>query len=262
MTADRSEGNGEHPRVEVSLLGAFRVLRDGHDVTPSGLSGQLLRLVALRAVPVHVDDCAEELWPRAPMDRGRRRMRNVLARLRDACGDVLERRGECLLLARHVQVDLHVVADAAERALAGLREGRPGAAAAARAALGVAHLELLPEDRYAPWAAEARGRHERRVVALLDRLADAAASAGDGREAVRLLLEAIDLEPYDEDRYARAAILLAGDGRRGLAANLLDVATMMLDDLGVAPSGALRRLRSSLAEPAEIHLDEGVPRRA
>ena len=233
--------------VDVELLGTFRVRVAGREVTPPGLAGQLLRLVALRGEPVHLDDCVDVLWPTVSGPRGRRRLRNVLTRLRDACGDVLERRGDCLLLAPDVRVDLHAFDIEADAATAALRDGCADGSLRARVALGLARHELLPEDRYAGWAADARGRHHRRMLELLDRLADAAAAAGDGREAVRVLLEAIDIEPYDEDRYVRAAVLLADDGRRGLAAHLLDVAQLMLDDLDVVPSPAVGRLRAELS---------------
>lgn len=245
----RSDVVHAHPTAEVGLIGAFRVVRDGREVTPAGMPGQLLRLVAMRAEPVHLDDVADALWPEAAPDHGRRRIRNVLARLRDACGEVVERRGDCLLLAPGVRVDLDAFTEAADDAIAGLRDGVGDAARAARAALAMVRQELLPEDRYALWAADVRGRHHRRVLELLDRLAQAAVADGDRREAVRLLLEAIDLEPYDEERYVRAARLMAADGRRGLAAHLLDIATMMLDDLGVVPSPSLRRLQELVADP-------------
>ncbi len=257
VVADRS---GAPPTVEIHLLGAFRVLRDGHEVTPTGLPGQLLRLVSLRGEPVHTDDLADALWPAATSDHGRRRIRNVLTRLREACGDVVERRGECLLLAPGVRVDLDAFEELADRAIAGLRDGVVGSARSAREALAMARAELLPEDRYAGWAADGRGRHARRVLELLDRLADTAAAAGDGREAVRLLLEAIDLEPYDEDRYVRAAVLLAADDRRGLAAHLLDLAGLMLDDLGVMPAASVHRLQRSLARPEVVDLDRDALR--
>ena len=248
MEQDAGTGPSAAPAgVEVALFGTFSVRVAGREVTPPGLAGQLLRLVALRGEPVHLDDCADVLWPATSAPRGRRRLRNVLTRLRDACGDVLERRGDCLLLAPEVRVDLQAFEAAADAAIVALRDGCPEGPSRARAALALARHDLLPEDRYAGWVAEARGRHHRRVLELLDRLADAVAAAGDGREAVRVLLEAIDLEPYDEDRYVRAAVLLAADGRRGLAAHLLDVAQLMLDDLDVAPSLAVVRLRTALS---------------
>ena len=258
--ADDAERSSAPAGVEIHLLGAFRVVRDGREVTPAGLAGQLLRLVASRGNPVHVDDLADALWPSGTALHGRRRLRNVLSRLRDAAGEVVERREDCVLLARDVRVDLHAFADDAERALAALREGHPGAARQARRVLARARHELLPEDRYATWAADGRARHHRRVLALLDRLADHVAASGDGREAARLLLEAIDLEPYDEDRYLRVATLLVADGRRGLAATLLDAARHMLEDLDVPPTPELQDLQAELRRPTEISLPDAAPR--
>ncbi len=258
--ADDAERSSAPAGVEIHLLGAFRVVRDGREVTPAGLAGQLLRLVASRGNPVHVDDLADALWPSGTALHGRRRLRNVLSRLRDAAGEVVERREDCVLLARDVRVDLHAFADDAERAIAALRDGHPGAARQARLVLARARHELLPEDRYATWAADGRARHHRRVLALLDRLADHVAASGDGREAARLLLEAIDLEPYDEDRYLRAATLLVADGRRGLAATLLDAARHMLEDLDVPPTPELQDLQAELRRPAEISLPDAGPR--
>lgn len=239
--------------VRIRLFGCFAVQRDGHDVTPGGLAGTLLRLMALRGGPVHVDTVVEALWPESAPGQGRTRLRNVLARLRDAAGDVVVRQGDCLHLADAVEVDLHRFTRLATRALQGL--GAPGGmvrAAAlhrAREALELARDELLPADAYAAWAAAARLRQHRCQLALLDAFAGALADDGAVPGAVDALFEAIDVDPYDERRYVRAARLLAASGRRGAADDVLALARCMLDDLGLPPSTDVLALERELRAP-------------
>ena len=109
-------------------------------------------------------------------------------------------------------------------------------AGAARAALARYGGELLPDDRYEPWAAEPRERLARRYLAVLDRLVDEAEDAGEVDEALRLLERAIAADRLDESRYLRSARLLLAQGRRGRALDVLRTAAAALRELDLQPS--------------------------
>ncbi|MFP5254481.1 MAG: hypothetical protein ACLGI8_01355 [Acidimicrobiia bacterium] len=162
------------PHREVRLLGGLAVVVDG-DVRPlpAGAASTAVAVVALRRA-VHVEELAEVLWPGTGADIARRRLRNVLARVRQAVGPILERRGDRVVVAEGVRVDHHELEVSARRALA----APPGAARARLLAeLVCAHQgPLLPEAAYDEWAHAPRRRAEVRYEELVRALAEERAS--------------------------------------------------------------------------------------
>jgi DNA-binding SARP family transcriptional activator len=234
--------------LAVSVLGAFRVVADGREVAvPAGRPATLVKVCALAAGPVHAEAAIEALWPGSDTATGRGRLRNLLNRLRTACGPLIERDEETLRLARGVEVDAAAFERAAVEALAAAEAERGGLA---RTALSRYTGDLLPADRYAPWAAEPRERLRQRYLELLDTLAADARERGDLDEAVRLLERGIAAEPLDEARHLAAAELLLRQGRRGAAGVLVDRAAAVRDELGLVASPRLERLRAATGRTA------------
>lgn len=231
--------------VCVRLFGGVRVERDDEQVAPPpGAPSALLRMVAACGA-VHLEELSEALWPESPAGAGRARLRNVLSRLRAGCGDVVVRVGESLAVAENVVVDLAVFEAHARRALA-LPAGDPERSRAAKAALACYDGELLPEDVYREWAVEPRERARGYRLALLDAVAEDAASAGDVNGAIRRWEEATRLEPYDEVRYVAMARLLVQHARWGAAHGVLERADAALAALGLPASPALQEVRRVL----------------
>lgn len=221
--------------AQIRMLGAFHVLRDdGSRAEAPATRGDVLKYVAVRR-HAHVEEITEVVWPGLDSSTGRRRLRNVLTRLRAACGDIVERQEDALVLVPDVAVDVHRFEDAAVEALRlGPREAH--AVELAASAVALYRGDLLPGDRFADWTSAPRERLRRRFVGLLDLLAVAAFNRGDPDEALLLLEQGIELEHYDEERYLRAAAMLLAAQRRGAAAVMLRRARAMLDELGVTPS--------------------------
>jgi ATP/maltotriose-dependent transcriptional regulator MalT/DNA-binding SARP family transcriptional activator len=237
-----SELRGRGPPVAVTLLGRFRVTRGGQPI--AGLEGrpaQAVKVVATLGAST-VDVVSEALWQDADSEGGRRRLRNVLTRLRDAAGDIVIREGNLLRLADDAVVDADLFEQEARRAIALGSAGDQQAAALGRAALARYVGDLLPGDGYLDWTAARRERLRALSLDLLDLLAAHDAARGDANEAVRLLEKAIEADPYEETRY----VLLAGIHRqRGATGRALEVARRGLAamrELGVAPSPALSEL--------------------
>jgi DNA-binding SARP family transcriptional activator len=195
---------------------------------------------------VHVDELSEALWPGSPPGAGRARLRNVLSRLRADCGELIIRVGETVAVADDVEVDVAVFEAIARRALA-LPAADPRRQVLGIQALGVAQGELLPEDIYRDWAVGPRERIRHYRLAVLDALAEGATATGDVSTAVRRWQEAIELEPYDEMRYAAAAALLMESGRWGAAHAVLLRAESALTQLGLTGSPQLLDLRRRLS---------------
>lgn len=240
--------------VSIRVLDGFAVTRNGVDVTPPGVGGQLVRTLAVSGGELHLDVLAEHLWPDTDPSTSRTRFRNVLSRLRTAAGDLVERRGERIRLAPDTVVDVAVFEELARRALTSIRGGDPSGASEGLRAIAMISGPVLPTDPYADWAAGPRERIERQLVALLDVLADAVAQDGGHDEAVQLYQRAIDVQPFDESRYLRLARTHVAAGRTGPALAAVERAMGMLAELDLRPS---ERLQSFVDELRTSHPTDG-----
>jgi DNA-binding SARP family transcriptional activator len=229
------------PPVSIVVLDGFAVRRSADLVPlPAGRPTSLVKLVAVREGRVATEEAIEALWPGVDAASGRKRLRNVLNRLRESAGDLVVREGETLTLAASVEVDAMLFE---REALAALAVG--GGAVApdrARAALAFYPGDLLPDDRYEDWAAEPRERLRARALGLLDLLVDEAEGEGEIDEALRLLERGIQADRLDESRYLRSARLLLRQGKRGRALDVLRAAAAALRELDLEPSEEHRAL--------------------
>ena len=229
--------------VTIQLLGDFVVRRDGQDVTPKpGHPSTALQYLAFRAAPVHVEELAEILWPDAAPGRGRARLRNVLARIRERAGEVVVRRGDLLTLNSGVRCDAGEFDEISRRALAGTTD-LESAAAAVRLYRG----ELLPAHLYAPWTEAPRELYRRRHLAVVDLLAEDAVARGSVEEALSWWEQANRADPLDDSRLLRAAELLLEEGRRAAAREMIDRAHRLRESLGAPSSPTVADLEQRLS---------------
>jgi ATP/maltotriose-dependent transcriptional regulator MalT/DNA-binding SARP family transcriptional activator len=233
--------------VYLCVLGRFALTRGGRPVTLTpGQGTQLLKMVAVSGGRVPVEVAIEALWPDTPREAGRNRLRTVLNRQRSEAGEVIVREGDSLLLAPEVRVDLALFKAEARRALAfGLAEPAL-AVAVARGAIARYRGEVLPDDPYEDWAGNPRDQARRLMLQLLDLCADAAAARGDLDETRRVIELTIDLAPYDDARYLKAATALLEQGRRGAALTVVRRARAALAELGLKPPPTLISLEETI----------------
>jgi DNA-binding SARP family transcriptional activator len=232
--------------MRVRLFGGFDVVTEAAVVAvPPGAEASLLGRVAVLGAR-HVSELVDDLWPETPEDVGRRRLKNVLSKLRSRVGPVVTRRGDVCSLAPGVAVDIVEFEVAAVAALASARAGESGAESACRSALGLYGGELLPDLRYHDWTLAVRLRLASLRNELLDSLGEQAWQTGNHTAAIDWFEHAIDADPMDIDRYVRLASLLSERGWRSRARALVARALAVADDLGWRPSAALQRLASEL----------------
>jgi predicted ATPase/DNA-binding SARP family transcriptional activator len=233
--------------ASISVLGGFEVW---HGSRRAHLEPQVARLVQLLVVErsgLHVEQAIEVLWPEVPVERGRRRLRNVLSRLHRAAGPVVVRRGDLLALGEGVDLDAARFEAGATQAIAALRDGAVELARRqASAAVAAYRGDLLPDALYEPWSASARERLRRLRLGLLDAWAQRELAEASVQEAERCLRAAIDADPVDEDRWLRLAELLAGSDRPAAALDVLARARAVAADLGVPVSSRLARLEQQV----------------
>ncbi len=227
----------------LSVLGAFSLTRGGRQVPLSaGRGSQLLKLLACAGGYLPADGIIEALWPTADPETGRNRLRTTLSRLRSEAGDVVVREGATLSLADDMRVDLREFEREARRALALGMDEPELAMAVAASAIARYRGDVLPGDSYEPWLERPREHARRLALELLDLCSDVATDRGDLDELRRYIELAIELAPYDEHRYLRAASALLEQGRRGAARAVLARARSALAELGVPPPLDLVRI--------------------
>ncbi len=234
--------------VSIQLLGGFGVTRAGSGVSlPPGRPAKAVRAVAVAGGRLHADELIELLWPDSSLEIGRSRLRNLLSRLRGASGEILERDGEMIRLPRGHEIDADRFQQQANAARVARSAGdERHAAALARSALARYRGDLLPDDRYEDWTAVARERLRSIYLDLLDLLAGAAEREADFDETIRMIERAIEVEPYDEQRYVRLARQLWSQGRAGSALAALGRARAALTELGLEVSAELVGLESEI----------------
>lgn len=149
---------------EIDLLGGLEVRRAGQAVpVPGGSVATTLAVLALRRA-VHMEELTTILWPDASPSVARRRLRNVLARVRSSVGPVVERRQEAIHLVPGVEVDETRVDSQARWALA--MDASPEKVAALAELVDDDTGTLLPEALYDDWVEEHRHRVEVRRASV------------------------------------------------------------------------------------------------
>jgi DNA-binding SARP family transcriptional activator len=229
-----AQGTG---RISVRCLGDFAARRGGRALAlPPGRPTAAVMAVIAAGGAIPAEQLIDLLWPEADLDAGRGRLRNVMSRLKAVADGLLERQGGTIRLGPQVEVDVTEFDEQARQALA-LEPVEPDrAGAVARDAAALYRGPALRDARYEAWAVGARERSRSLYLGLLDLLARGAERQEQFDEAVRRLEQAIEVEPYDEDRYAKAANLLCSQGRMGSARGMLERCRAALAELGMVPT--------------------------
>ncbi|MFF6883544.1 ATP-binding protein [Streptomyces sp. NPDC012421] len=243
---------GMTPLLRLHLMGGFKVTRDAGPAAEERWQRPNARtLVKLLAVTpghrLHREQAMEICWPDADPPAALRSLRVALHAARHALEPELPPRaassylvsdGSLLLLdPRTVWIDTD---DAEEAALAALASGD-------RAALTDAvrrfHGELLPEDRYAPWAQPRRDRLaglERRVLLAL---ATAQLAAEAHQEATATVERVLAADPSEEAAHRILMASYLGRGLRRLAVRQYHRCREALDaELGIRPGAETESL--------------------
>lgn len=240
----------------IEVLGAFAIRRRGTLIQmPHSLATQALMILSLRR-RIPVEELVEILWPDAEPGVGLRRLRNVLWRIRVACGDLLHRDGNFIRLADDVIVDEEVFRQAAATALK--RTMAPAEAAdLARTALQLYHGEVLPGERYADWATGRREAAARLHIQVLEFLLADAMRNERVSEALEILEQLIECDPYEEQHHLQLAEIYARNGSRARALRVIERAARVLEELEIPPSESLAQARRALS--TAMSSEESLP---
>jgi DNA-binding SARP family transcriptional activator/tetratricopeptide (TPR) repeat protein len=214
----------ETAAIDVRLFGPFKVDIDGERADVSrGHCSTVVKLLVLNDGAVHNEVAIDVLWPKATVAVGRRRLRNILRRLRAVDPRLVERHGEVLRVGPSVDADYW----RSKRALdAALQPASANLDAYSDAFIQLFEPELLAEDRYADWAEQQRVTLNQQRLRVLDHLTETALADDDVDRAVAMLEQALALAPLDYFRAERAASLLRDRGRDQASKALLERARL------------------------------------
>ena len=229
-------------QLRVNVLGQFSVHRNGSQIdVPDGHVMVLLKLLAVSEVALHVDFVFDVLWPAAEPSLARRRIKNVVSRLRGLIGaDQVIRTNETLELAPSVEVDLrrfneHVRAAVGPESDCAKRVGH------VRLALDLYQGPVLPTDLYDDWASDVRQSTDARTLTLLDMVFDLEPASRPSASWMLDILLRIDAN--DDTRLLRVTRQALAEGHHACARAALERALTAAQDLGVSLEEEIRDLR-------------------
>jgi predicted ATPase/DNA-binding SARP family transcriptional activator len=229
----------------VCLLGGFSVATEDGVVEEGAWrlrkAKALVKLLALAPDRrLHRERLADLLWPDRDAEAAANNLHQVLHAARRAIGT------DALRLADGVvALEAEVDVDAFEAAAAHARETRE--VAAYERALELHPGELLPEDRYEPWADGRRAALLELHGGLCVELAELYA---DDAQAIAALQRALVLDPLAESAHRALMRLYAAGGRRQQALAQYQLLRQQLDaELAAEPDPETRSLYRDLLAP-------------
>ncbi|MFE3638497.1 tetratricopeptide repeat protein [Streptomyces sp. NPDC059168] len=246
--------------VRIRLLGGFAVAVEDRQVATGAWrlrkARTLLKLLGLApGHRLHRERLYDLLWPDLDTTAAANNLHQVLHAVRRALAsagardEIVALRDDMVLLGPDggVRVDLDGLDEAMRRAESG------GTEADCRAALALARAELLPEDRYETWVAEAAGALETRLTAVRRALAETLERDHRTAEAVDVLGALVARDPLDEPGLRALMRALAESGRRREALAAYErLRDTLRRDTGADPDPQTRRLyRALLADSVE-----------
>jgi DNA-binding SARP family transcriptional activator/class 3 adenylate cyclase len=219
------------------LLGGFRAEVGGQAVPERRWHRRkacsLVKLLALAPRHrLHREQLMDILWPDLPRDAAGANLRKAVHFARQAIGaEALRSRDDGVWLEPG---GLWVDVDAFQAAVA---------AGDAAGALGLFRGDLLPDDRFEPWAEERRELFRMQLFRLALRLAAELEHGEELGRASSVLERVVELDPFNEEAHLRLARVQAKAGHRHLALRTcLQLQERLRQELGERPSAEARRL--------------------
>ena len=230
--------------IRISLLGGFRLEKEGPAIILPEGSRRLLAFLALKGRLIQRQTVAGTLWPVATEVHASSSLRSALARLRGGARASVAATARDLGLSDEVTVDLWDARALAHRLLA--PTGSSASVDPGPEAIPALSAELLP-DWYDDWAlVEAEDWRQLRLHAL-EALADSLMTRGKYGDAAAAALAAVRAEPLRESpRAALIRVHIAEGNPTEALREFARYGELMMLELGVEPTERLRALVADL----------------
>ncbi|MFK7802380.1 MAG: NB-ARC domain-containing protein [Anaerolineae bacterium] len=225
--------------LDLTFLGTFQVIRDGHPVTKfrsANVRGLLVYLALRGNRPAERDRLATLFWPEEPEGVAKTNVRQIIYHLRQALDDktaetsffVVDRRTVMLNPAAAVQVDV-------TRFMQAVEQGDLEAA-------GILYSgELLPgflcdSPDFEGWLRHERDKHNRIALDVLSQLAERHLGKSDFAAAKSSALKQLSIEPWREMAHFQLMQAMALSGEREAAIAQFEQLEEILDtEMGISP---------------------------
>lgn len=231
--------------ISIQLLDGFSCVRDG---TSFGLPHSTARVIALLALadgPVPRELAWSRLWPDQSADMGSGSLRTAVWRLERTCPDLVVRKYGRLGLRPDVEIDFRTLLGAAQR----IRQSSDSDVVQEDAAQCAHHHELLP-GWYDDWVVLQRERLHEITLTVLRRTAQLMYCAGHLIKALDLAMQALALEPLDEDTHMLVARIHLRQGNAAEAKRQYDLYSAVLrSELDLQPSKEFRSMLPEVLQP-------------
>ncbi|RBQ15002.1 transcriptional regulator [Spongiactinospora rosea] len=226
--------------MTLRLLKGFVLLVGDHRVALSSSAQRLLAFLALQDRPRTRTYVAGTLWPEATAARANANLRSSLWRALRTGHRVIEASAHEMALATNINVDIH---DAVTRAHRLLDKSSLCDDILDRRTRDDLSADLLPEWSDNEWVLiEQEQYHQLRLYAL-EAMARRLTAAGRHGEAVAAALSAVRAEPLRESAHRVLIDAHLAAGNRAAAQRQYEQCRrVLLDELGLEPSDALRHL--------------------
>ena len=251
--------------LKIKLFGEFRVWRGGELIESEEWDRQKTRsllklLLTRRGHAFSKEEIVEALWPGVAPHSAEHSLRTTIGLLRRALERGLERGSDSrYVLSRRpgysfneqaqCQVDAWEFEDHRKKAEAALgAENTEEAIEEYRAAVNLVHGgELLEEEPYEEWAAEARQEWRERHLFVLSGLSECLAQKGSYTEAIGFCERALTIDKFSEELRRRLMLYRYCAGEQALALQTYrDYAKILEEELGTGPSPELARLKEQM----------------
>jgi DNA-binding SARP family transcriptional activator len=255
----------EHPILTIHLLGQFKVLRCGREVSTAEFGGRQVRLLvqmllSSRPAAVRKQKLMDALWPAATTNCAAN-LSILVSRARHALGDprliIAQAGGYAFSADDQCWVDAEAFESLVRHGRRSAASGHHSAALYAfRSAVALWQGEPLTEDEDSPWAIAYRRHLCGLRLECLEGAAAVALEAGQPNVALAYAQEASDLDPLSESALVLLMSSLAG---LGSPAKAVDRFTQWrgwaASELGLDPSPRVltlfeRLLRDGVGGPA------------
>jgi DNA-binding SARP family transcriptional activator len=228
--------------VRIWLLGGFRVGLDSRTVPDEAWrrnkAKAVVKLLALApSHRLHREQLMDLLWPELAPDAAAANLRKAVHFARQA------------LAPEHLRLRQEVLQLAAERLWVDVQAFQAAAQAGdLAAAIDLYGGELLPEDRFEPWAEQHREQLGARFSRLLLERAAELEAGGDLRGAAGALERLVAVDPLNEPAATGLIRAYALAGQRHLAiGRYRQLEERLAEELGVEPGAEARRLHQEIA---------------
>jgi DNA-binding SARP family transcriptional activator len=229
--------------VTLSLLRGF-ALQIGDQAVPfTGSAQRVVAFLALKDRPLHRAHVAGTLWPETTSIRANANLRSALWRVHRSCPRLVVASAQQLALDPDVEVDIRTVAALAHRLL---DSQDPCDFALDKDIRSDLAADLLPDWDEDDWVlVEQEQFHQLRLHAL-EAMCRRLTAIGRHGEAVAAGLAAIRAEPLRESAHETLILAHLAEGNRSEAMRqYVRCRGLLMDELGVEPSSALRDLIST-----------------